>query len=271
VKPSNENYVHKQAQKADIVIPHGPLNTKAIDVVAKHISLNLAEKSAQHMLDLNALVQEIDSETNLPPNIIILNQQNQLRAMTTIIRDQDTEREDFIFYLERASSLVLESALNELPYSPKKVETPAGYKYEGLEVATKVCAVEIVRAGGAMTTSFSRIFVDAPIGKVLIQTSDIGEPLLHFLKLPEDIGSYHVILMDVQIATPFASTALMAIRILLDHGVPEDRITFITILASTKGLHALGRVFPDVKVVVGGLDETLAGEGSILSARWLGV
>lgn len=60
------------------------------------------------MLDLNALVQEIDSETNLPPNTIILNQQNQLRAMTTIIRDQDTEREDFIFYLERASSLVLE-------------------------------------------------------------------------------------------------------------------------------------------------------------------
>jgi uracil phosphoribosyltransferase len=68
--------------------------------------------------------------------------------------------------------------LNELPYSPKKVETPAGYKYEGLEVATKVCAVEIVRAGGAMRTSFSRIFVDAPIGKVLIQTSDIGEPLV---------------------------------------------------------------------------------------------
>lgn len=30
VKPSNENYVHKQAQIADIVIPHGPSNTKAI-------------------------------------------------------------------------------------------------------------------------------------------------------------------------------------------------------------------------------------------------
>ena len=30
VKPSNQNYVHKQAQIADIVIPHGPSNTKAI-------------------------------------------------------------------------------------------------------------------------------------------------------------------------------------------------------------------------------------------------
>jgi uridine kinase len=30
VKPANENYVHKQAHIADIVIPHGPLNIKAI-------------------------------------------------------------------------------------------------------------------------------------------------------------------------------------------------------------------------------------------------
>ena len=32
VKPSNENYVHKQAQIADIVIPHGPSNVKAIGI-----------------------------------------------------------------------------------------------------------------------------------------------------------------------------------------------------------------------------------------------
>jgi len=63
----------------------------------------------------------------------------------------------------------------------------------------------------------------------------------------------------------------MAIRILLDHGVPEEHITFITILASSRGLQALARVFSKVKVIAAALDETLAGEGSILSSRWLGV
>lgn len=63
----------------------------------------------------------------------------------------------------------------------------------------------------------------------------------------------------------------MAIRILLDHGVPQENITFITILASARGLHALARVFPKVKVIAAGLDETLAGEGGILSGRWLRV
>jgi len=63
----------------------------------------------------------------------------------------------------------------------------------------------------------------------------------------------------------------MAIRILLDHSVPEENITFITILASARGLHALARVFPKVKVIAAELDETLAGEGGILSGRWLRV
>lgn len=141
------------------------------------------------MLDLKALAVDSHVEATLPPSITILNQTNQLKAMTTIIRDKESETEDFIFYLERTSSLVLERymrlrdclmdrALDELPYIPRMVETPGGHTYDGLELSARVCGVEIVRAGGAMRTSFSRIFEDAPIGKVLIQTSDVGEPLV---------------------------------------------------------------------------------------------
>src|SRR5208282_1547354 len=85
-----------------------PKSKLITDVVAKHISLNLAEKSAQHMLDLKALAGDCHVEATLPSSIIILNQTNQLKAMTTIIRDKESEPEDFIFYLERTSSLVLE-------------------------------------------------------------------------------------------------------------------------------------------------------------------
>jgi uridine kinase len=142
------------------------------------------------MLDLKALAEDCHVEAILPSSIIVLNQTNQLKAMTTIIRDKESEPEDFIFYLERTSSLVLERyaplrsfpddrALDELPYLPKKVETPGGHAYNGLELSARICGVEIVRAGGPMRTSFSRILEDAPVGKVLIQTSDIGEPLVH--------------------------------------------------------------------------------------------
>ena len=95
--------------------------------------------------------------------------------------------------------------MDELPYLPKNIQTPAGHYCPGKELNANICGVEIIRAGGAMRTSFSRIFVDAPIGKILIQTSEIGEPLvchslclltqLHFVKLPHNLPKYHIIVM----------------------------------------------------------------------------
>ena len=84
------------------------IDNLTLDVVAMHISMNLAQKSARHVLDLKALAQNLDVETTLPSNIIVLQQKNQLKVMTTIIRDIDSSPQDFIFYLERLSSLVVE-------------------------------------------------------------------------------------------------------------------------------------------------------------------
>ena len=49
----------------------------------------------------------------------------------------------------------------------------------------------------------------------------------------------------------------MAIRVLLDHGVREDRIIFVTILAAPRGVSILRRHFPKVKIVTGGADPNL--------------
>jgi len=49
----------------------------------------------------------------------------------------------------------------------------------------------------------------------------------------------------------------MAIRVLLDHGVREDHIIFVTFLAAPRGVRVLNRVFPQVKIVTGSADPTL--------------
>jgi uridine kinase len=55
----------------------------------------------------------------------------------------------------------------------------------------------------------------------------------------------------------------MAIRVLLDHGVPEDHIIFVTFLAARSGgLSVLNRAFPAVKIVCGAVDDKL-------EERWL--
>jgi hypothetical protein len=49
----------------------------------------------------------------------------------------------------------------------------------------------------------------------------------------------------------------MAVRVLLDHGVQEDHIIFVTILAAPRGVHVLNRLFPKIKIVSGSADPNL--------------
>ena len=54
------------------------------------------------------------------------------------------------------------------------------------------------------------------------------------------------------------AAAFMAIRILLDHGVREDRIIFITFLvARGGGVSVLRRAFPKVRIVCGAVDDEM--------------
>ena len=52
-----------------------------------------------------------------------------------------------------------------------------------------------------------------------------GEAELYYLRLPKDIKNFRVILMDATVAT--GASAMMAIRVLLDHDVPEENINLV--------------------------------------------
>jgi len=59
-----------------------------------------------------------------------------------------------------------------------------------------------------------------------LQTSPkTGEAELYYLRLPKDIKNYRVMLMDATVAT--GASAMMAIRVLLDHDVPEENINLV--------------------------------------------
>jgi hypothetical protein len=55
-----------------------------------------------------------------------------------------------------------------------------------------------------------------------------------------------------------AAAAFMAIRVLLDHGVREDRIVFVTfVVARGGGVSVLRRAFPDVTIVCSAIDDEM--------------
>ncbi|KAI9206344.1 uracil phosphoribosyltransferase-domain-containing protein [Polychytrium aggregatum] len=252
VKPAFEEYIYPTMKYADIIIPRGLDNTAAIDVIVKHVMRRLSERG----LSLRHELANIDCSKGLPQSLIVLESTPELKAIHTIIRDETTNRNDLIFFSERISRLLIERALAELPAEDITVTTPTGHTYKGTKLTTKVCGVSIIRAGSTMENSLRQVVKDIPLGKVLIQTDpSTGEPQLHFCKLPDDITERTVLVTDATIAT--GAAALMAIRVLLDHNVPEEQIIFMSLITAPQGVIAIHQAFPKVKVVVSEVDQGL--------------
>lgn len=141
-------------------------------------------------------------------------------------------------------------ALNNVNFQKVTVETPQGYKYNGLESKGEVSAVIVLRGGSAFEPALHKTIPDCRTGRLLIQSDfSTGEPKLHYLRLPEDIHTHEsVLLLDTQMAS--GGAALMAVQVLVDHGVALEKIVLATYSAGKLGLHRLTTVFPEITVVV---------------------
>ena len=235
--------------ETDIIVPRGVQNRVAIDMVVNRVRKTLKEKSRQHQDDLKRLGNEVANEP-LSPNIHILAQSTQVKGMSTIIQNPQTNEVDFMFYIDRLSAILVERALENRDFAPRTVQTPQGSSYEGLHSTGEASAVVILRGGSCLETGLKRVIPECKTGRILIQSSfRTGEPELHYLRLSDDISGHHmVMLLDPQMSS--GGAALMAVKVLVDHGVAEKRIVFVTMFAGHMGVRRLMRVFPDIKVVL---------------------
>ncbi|XP_050838152.1 uridine-cytidine kinase-like 1 isoform X2 [Serinus canaria] len=191
----------------------------------------------------------------LPQTLSVLKSTPQVRGMHTIIRNKETSRDEFIFYSKRLMRLLIEHALSLLPFQSCTVQTPQGHDYEGRTYSGKqITGVSILRAGETMEPALRAVCKDVRIGTILIQTNcNTGEPELHYLRLPKDISEDHVILMDCTVST--GAAAMMAVRVLLDHDVPEDKIFLLSLLMAEMGVHSVAYAFPRVKIITTAVDK----------------
>ncbi|XP_058892503.1 uridine-cytidine kinase-like 1 isoform X9 [Kogia breviceps] len=252
VKPAFDQYIQPTMRLADIVVPRGSGNAVAIDLIVQHVHSQLEERKLRW--DLAALASAHQCHP-LPRTLSVLKSTPQVRGMHTIIRDRETSRDEFIFYSKRLMRLLIEHALSFLPFQECVVQTPQGQDYSGKCYAGKqITGVSILRAGETMEPALRAVCKDVRIGTILIQTNQLtGEPELHYLRLPKDISDDHVILMDCTVST--GAAAMMAVRVLLDHDVPEDKIFLLSLLMAEMGVHSVAYAFPRVRIITTAVDK----------------
>lgn len=257
VKPSFDEYIRPTMRNADVIVPRGADNVVAIEVITKHIARQLDDRGYSIRSQLKKFaqlsLQDGLGKKQLPDNIVAMPMTQQLKFIHTMIRDASTSRDDFIFFADRLARLVVEAGLSQLPYDDVTIMTPCNAQYKGLKRSLKLCGVSIVRAGVTMERSLRRVCQDITIGKLLIQTDHRTlEPLLHYCKLPPDISERYVLLMDASVGT--GAAGMMAVRVLLEHEVEEDRIIFLSLIGAPEGLSVLANMFPKMKIVVSEVD-----------------
>ncbi|ORC93516.1 uracil phosphoribosyltransferase [Trypanosoma theileri] len=196
------------------------------------------------------------------PTFHLIPQSEQLRFLFTIIRDKNTSRTDFVFYSQRIIRLVVEAGLELIPMCEKDVITPTGHTYHGC-VPDKdgIIGISILRAGESMEPALRETCRGIRIGKILIQRDETTEDKrpderYNYTKIPKDVASRHVLLLDPMIAS--GGSAIRATEILVrDHGVPEEKIIFLNLITCPEGIRRYMQKFPGVQVVTAAIDETL--------------
>jgi uracil phosphoribosyltransferase len=180
----------------------------------------------------------------------VLECNNQIKELHTVLRDKETSHSDFKFYADRLIRLLVEEGLNELPYSKCNVITPTGCEYKGVKYIKGVCGVSIMRSGEAMEKGLRECCRSIRIGKILIQAADEDKKKssVIYSKFPEDIISRKVLLMYP--ITTSGSTINLAINVLKEHGVVEDSIVLLCLFATPSGLQSVNSQFPNVHILV---------------------
>lgn len=255
VAPAFKFFIAPTMAFADLIVPRGGENSVAIDLIVQHVRTQLLAKG--HKLREELVAEKACTGFVFPSSLHVIPMTPQIRGLHTFIRNKKTPRDEFTFYAQRLIRLVIEHALSLMPYESIAVGTPQDTIYEGKRCkSSNVCGVSIICGGEPLEDALKDVCKDVRVGKILIQTNtQTGEPELYYLKLPEDIKNYRVILMDAAVAT--GAAAMMAIRVLMDHDVPEENITLVSLLMAVNGVNTIAYAFKNVKIVTSEVDPSI--------------
>src|SRR5206468_12911051 len=129
------------------------------------------------------------------------------------------------------------------PTVAKVVQTPLE-RMPGEVLARQVTPVPILRAGLGVADGVLKLLPGARLGHLGVYRDEKTlEPVPYYQKLPPDIASTEVLLIDPMLATGGSSTA--AISYLKKAGVTSMK--FVCLVAAPEGIEAVHRQHPEVQ------------------------
>lgn len=184
-----------------------------------------------------------------------------VKAKITQMRDKNTTTKEFGELVDEISGLMCYEITRDFELEEIEIETPItktiGYKIKGNDMAI----VPILRAGLGMVKGIHQLVPTAKIGHIgLYRDPETLQPVEYLCKLPTDIETRDVIVVDPMLAT--GGSAIKAIEILKEKGAKSIRLACL--VGCPEGVEAMQEAYPDVPIYLAALDEKLNDHGYIV-------
>ncbi len=171
-----------------------------------------------------------------------------------ILRNKNTGVKEFRELISEIAALMCYEATRNHPTEEVLVETPVATAKCRMLAGKKLAIVPVLRAGLGMVDSMVDLIPSAKIGHIgLYRDPETHQPVEYYCKLPEDIESRQVYVVDPMLAT--GGSAVAAIDFLKARGCKH--ITVLHIIGCPEGVKTVMEAHPDVEMYLAALDEKL--------------
>ena len=177
-----------------------------------------------------------------------------LQHKLSILRNKDTGVKDFRQIVSEIATLMCYEATRDLPMEQVEIETPVAKAKVNVIAGKKLAIVPVLRAGLGMVDGILTLIPSAKVGHIgLYRDPTTHEPVEYYCKMPDDIASREVIILDPMLATGGSASA--AIQFIKNYGCKN--IKLMNIIAAPEGVERVRKDHPDVDIYVAAVDEKL--------------
>lgn len=178
----------------------------------------------------------------------------------TMLRSVDTDTRDFRNLVSEIGHLMGYEATRDLPLVDTEIDTPLCHT-RGHVLPHQVCLVPILRAGLGMVDAMLTLIPAARVGHIgLYRDPATLKPVEYYCKLPTDVSERIVMVLDPMLAT--GGSAAEAIGEMKKRGCKH--IKLMVLVAAPEGIEHIQKLYPDVEIYAGALDDHLNEHGYIV-------
>lgn len=196
----------------------------------------------------------------MTPNVTVIDHPLILHKLS-LMRDKTTPSAVFRQLLNEIAYLLAYEVLRDLPLTKRTIETPLAAIDAPVLEGKKLVLVSILRAGNGLMDGMLNLVPSARVGHIgLYRDPTTLAAVEYYLKLPDDIESRPVIVVDPMLATGNSATA--AVMRLKQAGAKDIR--YVCLLSAPEGIATLSAANPDVRIFTAAIDSHLDEHGYIV-------